>query len=93
MAQIIAWRGIEIVWSIISRFHFDTTAAVAFIDAPVWVAHGMNDHLIPYAMGEQVFAAAKVKGRILLVPDATHNDVALAGGIEYWRWLQAALSQ
>jgi hypothetical protein len=42
-------------------------------------------------MGDQVFAATKVKGRLLLVPDATHNDVADAGGIEYWRWLQAAL--
>jgi pimeloyl-ACP methyl ester carboxylesterase len=91
MARIIAWRGIEIVWSTISRFHFDTITAVASLDAPVWVAHGMRDRLIPYAMGEQVFAAAKVKGRLLLVPDATHNDVADAGGIEYWRWLQAAL--
>jgi hypothetical protein len=42
-------------------------------------------------MGKQVFAAAKVKGRILIVPDATHNDVAAAGGAEYWQWLQAAL--
>lgn len=91
MARIIAWRGIEIVWSAISRFHFDTIAAVASIDAPVWVAHGMRDRLISCTMGEQVFAAAKVKGRILLVPDAAHSDVADAGGIEYWRWLQAAL--
>lgn len=92
MARIIAWRGIEIVWGVIARFHFDTLSAVASIDAPVWAAHGEQDRLIPSAMGKQIFAAAKVKGRILLVPGATHNDVADAGGVEYWHWLEAALS-
>jgi pimeloyl-ACP methyl ester carboxylesterase len=92
MAHIIAWRGIEIGWDVIARFHFDTISAVASIDAPVSVAHGERDRLIPSTMGRQIFAAAKVKGRILLVPDATHNDVADAGGTEYWRWLEAALS-
>jgi pimeloyl-ACP methyl ester carboxylesterase len=92
MARIIAWRGIEIGWGMISRFHFDTLSAVAFIDAPVSVAHGEQDRLIPSTMGQQIFAAAKIKGRILLVPGATHNDVADAGGAEYWHWLEAALS-
>jgi hypothetical protein len=44
-------------------------------------------------MGKEVFAAAKVKGELLLVPEASHNDVALAGGAEYWRWLSAALKE
>jgi len=92
MARIVAWRGIEIVWGVIARFHFDTLAAVSSINAPVWVAHGAKDRLIPPAMGKQVFTAAKVKGRLLLVPDAAHNDVADVGGVEYWRWLEAALS-
>jgi len=91
MVHIIAWRGIEIGWGVISRFHFDTLSAVASIDAPVSVAHGEQDRLIPSTMGKQIFAAAKVKGRILLVPGATHNDVADIGGAEYWRWLEAAL--
>lgn len=91
MARIIAWRGIEIGWDLIARFHFDTLSTVASIDAPVSVAHGEQDRLIPSTMGKQIFAAAKVKGRMLLVPGATHNDVADAGGAEYWRWLEAAL--
>jgi pimeloyl-ACP methyl ester carboxylesterase len=92
MARIVAWRGIEIFWGLIARFHFDTLTAVASINAPVWVAHGTNDRLIPPAMGKQIFAAAKVKGQLLLVPNAAHNDVADVGGIEYWRWIKAALS-
>jgi uncharacterized protein len=92
MARLIAWRGIEITWGVIARFHFDTLTAVTSIDAPVWIAHGTRDRLIPPEMGKQVFAAAKVKGRLLLVPDAAHNDVADVGGADYWRWLEAALS-
>ena len=92
MAWIIAWRGIGMIWGAISRFHFDTIAAVHSLDIPVWVAHGAKDRLIPAMMGEQVFSSAKVKGQLLLVANATHNDVADAGGIEYWRWLQAALN-
>jgi pimeloyl-ACP methyl ester carboxylesterase len=91
MARIIAWRGIEIGWNVMARFHFDTLSVVASTDAPVSVAHGEQDRVIPSTMGKQIFAAAKVKGRMLLVPSATHNDVADAGGVEYWRWLEAAL--
>ena len=92
MARIIAWRGIEIAWDMISRFHFDTLAVVASIDAPVWVAHGTGDRLIPPAMGEEVFAAARVKGQLLLVPGAEHSNVPDVGGNEYWRWVEAALA-
>jgi fermentation-respiration switch protein FrsA (DUF1100 family) len=93
MSRIIGWRAVHIVWDAIARFHFDTVERVASLEAPVWVAHGTRDRLIPAQMGRAVFAAAKVKGELLLVPDASHNDVALAGGSEYWRWIRAALAK
>jgi pimeloyl-ACP methyl ester carboxylesterase len=73
MARIVAWRGIEIFWDLITRFHFDTHTAVSSINAPVWVAHGTRDRVIPHDNGEQVFSAAKVKGQLLIVPDATQR--------------------
>lgn len=79
------------LWRLISRLHFDTGARVAGIDVPVSVVHGDQDRLIPSRMGETVFAAARIKGEWLLVKNATHNDVAVAGGEDYWRWLAAAL--
>ena len=93
MSRIIGWKAVHIVWNAIARFHFDTVDKVASIEAPVWVAHGTRDRLIPAQMGREVFAAAKVKGELLLVPDASHNDVTLAGGPEYWRWMSAALAK
>lgn len=39
-----------------------------------------------------VYAAAKVKGELLLVPDATHNEIVYRAGPRYWRWLEQALA-
>jgi uncharacterized protein len=93
MSHIIGWRPVQLAWDAMTRFHFDTVARVASIDAPVWVAHGGRDRLIPPEMGKQVFAAAKIKGEMLLVPDALHSDVAARGGADYWRWMESALRQ
>jgi len=93
MSRIIGWGAVHMVWDAIARFHFDTVTQVASIDAPVWVAHGIRDRLIPVRMGKEVFAAAKVKGELLLVSDASHNDVRLAGGPDYWHWMASALKK
>lgn len=92
MARIIVARPLHSVWDRISRVHFDTERRVAGLDAPVWVAHGEDDFTIPARMGRAVFAAAKVKGEMLLVPDATHNEIADRAGAAYWRWLEQALA-
>lgn len=93
MSRIIGWRAIHFVWDAIARFHFDTVEKVASIDAPVWVAHGLRDRIIPVQMGKDVFTAARVKGELLLVPEASHNDVAYVAGPSYWRWMSAALQK
>ena len=92
MARIIVARPLHLVWDRISRVHFDTERRVASLDAPVWVAHGEDDFTIPVRMGQAVFAAAKVKGELLLVPDATHNEIEYRAGPRYWRWLEQALA-
>lgn len=81
------------LWRLIARVHWDTEARVAQVAAPVWVAHGALDRVIPVRMGVAVHAAARVKGALLVVPSAGHNDVAGAGGEAYRRWLHAALAE
>jgi pimeloyl-ACP methyl ester carboxylesterase len=78
------------LWRLIARLHWDTEARVARLDAPVWVAHGSLDRVIPARMGAAVHAAARVKGELLLVPGAGHNDVHGAAAGPYQRWLDAA---
>ena len=81
------------LWKRISRVHYDTRSLVANLDAPVHVSHGTRDLNIPARMGRQVFEAARQRGELLLVEGAGHNDVADAGGEQYWRWLVKAVSQ
>jgi uncharacterized protein len=92
MARIIIARPLHALWEVIARVHFDTRERVRSIDAPVWVAHGTNDFIIPARMGRAVHEAARVKGELLIVPTAGHNDVATVGGDAYWDWLARALA-
>jgi uncharacterized protein len=93
MARIIASLPVVLAWKAISRIHFDTVKAVSRLDVPIWVAHGKRDRLVPFKMGVDVYEAAKQKGQLLLVDNASHNDVADVGGDEYWRWITAALKR
>lgn len=83
--------GLTFFWRLVSRVHFDTIARVSGLKAPVWVAHGDRDIIIPVRMGREVFDAAAVKGELLIVPGAGHNDVADVGGRSYWTWLTRAV--
>ena len=47
--------------------------------------------IVPVRMGRALFDAARVKGRLLLVPRASHNDVEEVGGEEYWKWMESAV--
>ena len=91
MARLIVSPPVVLVWRAISRIHFNTERLVAELDVPVSVAHGKRDHIVPVKMGSDVFEAAKVKGQLLLVDQAGHNDVAEVAGEEYWHWFRKAL--
>jgi fermentation-respiration switch protein FrsA (DUF1100 family) len=94
MARIlIGRRPSAFSWNLVSRIHFNTVGIVRQLDVPVSVAHGEQDGLIPLDMGREVFSTAKVKGQWLVVPNASHNDVALGGGAPYWRWFATSLLQ
>ena len=91
MAARLGVPGVTRLWWLISRIHFDTPACVRALAAPVWVAHGDRDIVIPVRMGHEVFAAASDKGELLVVKGAGHNDVAEVGGEAYWSWLVRAV--
>jgi fermentation-respiration switch protein FrsA (DUF1100 family) len=83
--------GLTLFWRAISRVHFNTVATVRGLRCPVWVSHGTRDLIIPVRMGQEVFDAAQVKGELLIVERAGHNDVPEIAGDAYWKWLEAAV--
>jgi uncharacterized protein len=92
MARGMGGRPLSALWPLIGRVAFDTRAKVAGLDAPVFVAHGGRDRVIPVRMGREVHAAARRKGELLIIPAAGHNDILLVAPADYWRWLTNALA-
>lgn len=92
MARRMALPGLTLFWPLVSRVHYDTERRVRALSSPVSVAHGLRDMIVPAKMGRAVYDAAVVKGQLLLVPAAGHNDVAERAPADYWNWFRAALS-
>src|ERR1051325_6786791 len=90
MARRMTVPGLGGLWRIISRVHYDTVARVRSLAAPVWIAHGDRDLVLPLRMGREVFAAAARQGELLIVPGAGHDNVDDLGGAAYWDWLRRA---
>jgi fermentation-respiration switch protein FrsA (DUF1100 family) len=89
---VVGYRPSTLGWNLFSRIHYDTIERVKSLNAPVSVAHGGRDRLIPLKMGEAVFHSAKERGQWLLVPNASHNDVSVRGGEAYWQWMTLSLT-
>ena len=77
-------------WLVRSRY--DTLGAIRKVRAPVLVLHGDADEIVPFDMGEQVFAAAAEPKAFYRIPGASHNDTYLVGGQAYLRALREFLA-
>jgi uncharacterized protein len=91
MAARILTPAVAKFWKLVSRIHFDTTRVVAGLDIPVAVAHGKRDRIVPFRMGMEVYDAAGVRGPLLVVDDAGHNDIPACARERYWKWITEAL--
>lgn len=73
--------GQRVYWwlpvSLISRLRYESITKIGRIEAPVLVAHSPDDDLVPFAMGEALFAAAKGPKQFLRTR-GVHNE----GGIK-----------
>lgn len=54
---------------------FDSAARVASLGVPILIAHGDQDEIVPYGLGERLFALAHEPKQFVRVPGRQHNDV------------------
>lgn len=54
---------------------FDSTAAIADIDAPVLIVHGRQDRVIPLRFAERLFAAAVEPKQLVVIDEAHHTNL------------------
>jgi fermentation-respiration switch protein FrsA (DUF1100 family) len=54
---------------------FDSLARIGRVSVPLFVAHGDRDEIVPFELGERLFAAALEPKRFHRIRGAYHNDV------------------
>jgi hypothetical protein len=60
---------------------FDSLARIRRLSVPLLVAHGDQDEIVPFTLGERLFAAANQPKRFFRAAGAHHNDVFGAPGL------------
>jgi hypothetical protein len=65
------------------KSRFDSLRKISEVRAPVLIVHGTRDEVIPFAMGQQLFAAAREPKRFFPIEGAGHNNMLEVGGEPY----------
>jgi fermentation-respiration switch protein FrsA (DUF1100 family) len=71
---------------------FDSAEAIASVTCPKLIIHGMQDEIVPFRLGKKLFELAPAPKLFYAVPEAGHNDLPWAAGVEYLRQLKSFLS-
>jgi fermentation-respiration switch protein FrsA (DUF1100 family) len=56
---------------------------IGLYHGPLLIIHGTHDTIIPFTMGQTLFAHANEPKRFYTVTGADHNEVAVVGGRPY----------
>ncbi|MBN1102498.1 MAG: alpha/beta hydrolase [Deltaproteobacteria bacterium] len=65
--------------------HYNNLEKVSRVKVPLLVIHGDADELIPFSMGERLYAAAGAPKFFYPIRGAGHNDTYVVGGEGYFR--------
>jgi uncharacterized protein len=79
---------------LLMKDQFRSDERIANVTAPVLILHGLNDRVVPYAMGEQMFDLAKGNKHIVRFIDGGHEDLDQYGALHaVGRFLGGELDQ
>ncbi len=67
---------------------FDSLSKLRLLKVPLLLVHGTSDRTVPAYMSQRLFQAATVPKKLLLVPDANHNNVGAIAGYDYVRTIE-----
>jgi fermentation-respiration switch protein FrsA (DUF1100 family) len=66
------------------KTRYDVVEKIQKVKAPLLVAHGENDEIVPFEHGRRVFAAASAPKEFYAIRGAHHNDTFFVGGNAYF---------
>jgi uncharacterized protein len=81
-----AWSVLPV--GLILTQQFDTLGKMGDIRVPVMITHGTSDAIVPFSMGEKLFAAAKGPKRFVKVDGGSHHNLSAAAFDEYRKTLR-----
>ena len=87
MASLDPWLQIfPLNWILTQRF--DSLTKISSLQTPLLILHGDADETIPVSMAKELFATAPEPKRLVIIPDANHNNLYLVGGKQYLESLE-----
>jgi fermentation-respiration switch protein FrsA (DUF1100 family) len=63
--------------------NYNNLEKVTRLCVPVFIVHGDRDEIVPFSMGERLFASAAEPKHFLRLDGAGHNDTYVVGGKQY----------
>jgi hypothetical protein len=75
------------------KSQFDSLAKIRQVRAPILIVHGTRDEVVPFSMGQRLFAAAPEPRFLFPVEDAGHNNLVEVGGDRLLDHLKSFLEQ
>ncbi|MEC4803840.1 MAG: alpha/beta hydrolase [Jaaginema sp. PMC 1079.18] len=63
--------------------HFNSMAKLPHLSLPILYIHGTQDRVVPYTMSQTLYEATSGLKKLLIVPQADHNNVAEMGRQDY----------
>jgi len=72
------------LFAYVIKSRFDSVGKMARVRAPVLIVHGTNDEIVPFVMGQQLYALAPEPKSFLAVEGAGHNDLREVAGSVIW---------
>jgi pimeloyl-ACP methyl ester carboxylesterase len=82
-----AWGFLPV--DLVLEQNFDVLKRIAEVKVPVVIAHGTRDSVVPYEMGEKLFAAARAPKQFVKVEGGSHHNLSYVGFEQY----RAAIAQ
>ncbi len=69
---------------LIKNFAFPNEDFIHKIKPPLFILHGLEDEICPYAMAGELFEKAPLPKEFFSVADGMHNDLPYKAGEDYW---------
>jgi pimeloyl-ACP methyl ester carboxylesterase len=67
---------------LLMKDQFRSDRRIAKVTAPLLILHGVHDHVVPYAMGEQLFGLANKPKHLVRFLDGGHEDLDNNGALD-----------